>query len=54
MHGAINAFGTVFPYLAKAEYGRYSIFGPAYIGLISMIPLLIVSGIIMAKAAKES
>lgn len=54
MHGAINAFGTVFPYLAKAEYSRYSIFGPAYIGLISMIPLLIVSGVIMAKAAKES
>lgn len=54
MHGAINAFVTLFPYLVKAEYSRYSIFGPAYIGLISMIPLLIASSIIMIKSARET
>lgn len=54
MHGSVNAFATIFPYLAKPEYSRYSIFGPAYIGLISMIPLLVVSAVIITRLLRES
>ena len=48
MHGAINAF-TVFAYLLKTEYADKAILGPAYIGIISMIPLIIVACIICIK-----
>lgn len=52
MHGSVNAFATIFPYLTKEEYSRYSIFGPAYIGLIAMIPLWITAGIILMRSQK--
>ena len=45
MHGAINAF-TVFAYLVKAEYADKAILGPVYIGIISMIPLIVAACII--------
>lgn len=48
MHGAINAF-TIFAYLLKPEYANMTILGPAYIGIISMIPMVIMAVIICAK-----
>lgn len=48
MHGAINAF-TLFAYLTKPEYADKAIFGPMYIGIISMIPLVVTAVIICAK-----
>lgn len=48
MHGAINAF-TIFAYLLKPEYANMAILGPAYIGIISMIPMVIMAVIICAK-----
>lgn len=48
MHGAINAL-TIFAYLTKPEYADKSIFGPTYIGIISMIPLVVTAVIICAK-----
>ena len=48
MHGAINAF-TVFLYLLKPEYSKMVIFGPVYIGIISMIPMIIMTIFICAK-----
>lgn len=48
MHGAINAF-TIFAYLIKTEYANMTILGPAYIGIISMIPMVIMAVIICAK-----
>lgn len=48
MHGAINAF-TTFAYLTKPEYADKAIFGPMYIGIISMIPLIVTAVIICAK-----
>jgi len=52
MHGAINAF-TIFAYLAKPEYAQMSILGPAFIGIISMIPMIIVAVIICVKKKSE-
>ena len=43
MHGAINAF-TIFAYMTKP-----AILGPAYIGIISMIPMSALAGIICIK-----
>ena len=48
MHGATNAF-TIFAYLSKPEYANKTILGPAYIGMISMIPMIIMAVIICAK-----
>ncbi|MCM1185308.1 MAG: CPBP family intramembrane metalloprotease [Lachnoclostridium sp.] len=48
MHGAINAF-TYLPYLTKPEYADKAILGPAYIGIISMIPMMITAVIICIK-----
>lgn len=48
MHGAINAF-TIFAYLIKTEYANMTILGPACIGIISMIPMVIMAVIICAK-----
>ena len=48
MHGATNAF-TIFVYLIKPEYSHMSILGPAYIGIISMIPMMIAAVIICVK-----
>ena len=45
MHGAINAF-TIFAYMTKPEYADKMILGPAYIGIISMIPMAVLAGII--------
>ena len=45
MHGAINAF-TIFAYMTKPEYADKAILGPAYIGIISMIPMAVLAGII--------
>lgn len=52
MHGAINAF-TVFAYLLKPEYAEKAILGPVYIGIISMIPMVVMAGIICAKQKKQ-
>lgn len=51
MHGAVNAF-TIFAYLSKPEYADMAIFGPAYIGIISMIPMIIMATIICVKQKK--
>ena len=48
MHGAINAF-TIFAYLTKPEYANMAILGPAYIGIISMIPMIITAAVICLK-----
>ena len=50
MHGAINAF-TIFAYMTKPEYADKAILGPAYIGIISMIPMVVLAGIICIKRA---
>ncbi|MCM1173643.1 MAG: CPBP family intramembrane metalloprotease [Blautia sp.] len=52
MHGAINAF-TVFAYLTKPEYADKAILGPAYIGIISMIPMIIIAVIICLKKKRN-
>lgn len=52
MHAATNAF-TIFAYLIKPEYSRMSILGPAYIGIISMIPMVILAVIICVKQKKQ-
>lgn len=51
MHGAVNAF-TVFAYLSKPVYADKAIFGPAYIGIISMIPMIIMAVVICVKQKK--
>ena len=38
LHGAVNGW-TIYAYLLKPEYLDRMIFGPAFIGLISMIPM---------------
>ncbi len=48
MHGAVNAF-TLPLYLIKPEYEDKLILGPAYIGMISMVPLVITAFIICLK-----
>lgn len=48
MHGAINAF-TTFAYLTKPEYADKAILGPASIGIISMIPMIIMAVFICVK-----
>lgn len=53
MHGAINAF-TLFAFLIKPEYADMAILGPAYIGIISMIPMLILVVIICVKRKNKS
>lgn len=52
MHGAINAF-TIFAYMSKPEYADKAILGPAYIGIISMIPMVVLAGIICIKKARS-
>lgn len=52
MHGAINAF-TIFAYLTKPEYANKLILGPAYIGIISMVPLDIMAIIICLKQKRS-
>ena len=51
MHGAINAF-TIFAYLAKPEYANLAILGPAFIGIIGMIPMAILAVILCIKEKK--
>ncbi len=53
MHGAINAF-TIFAYLAKPEYANMAILGPAPIGIISMIPMMIMAVIICVKERESA
>ena len=48
MHGAANAF-TIFAYLTKPEYADMAILGPAYIGIISMIPMIMMAVIVCVK-----
>lgn len=52
MHGATNAF-TIFAYLSKPEYADKAILGPAYIGIISMIPLIVMAVIICVKQKRN-
>lgn len=47
-HGAINAF-TIFAYLQKPEFANRSILGPALVGIISMIPMVVAAVIICVK-----
>lgn len=51
MHGAINAL-TIFAYLTKPEYADMAILGPAYIGIIGMIPMAVTAVIICLKQKK--
>ena len=53
MHGSVNAFSTVFPYLLAGKYARYIILGPVPYGLISMIPLIIAAVLIMRIGNKN-
>lgn len=52
IHGATNAF-TIFAYLTKPEYADMAIFGPAYIGIISMSPMLIMAVIICVRQKRN-
>ena len=52
MHGAVNAF-TIFAYLVKPEYSHMAILGPLYIGIISMIPMMIAAVILSVKDTKS-
>ena len=52
MHGATNAF-TIFAYLVKPEYSNMAILGPAYIGIISMIPMIIIAAMICLKKTRN-
>lgn len=52
MHGTTNAF-TIFAYLSKPEYADKAILGPAYIGIISMIPLIVMAVIICVKRKRN-
>lgn len=52
MHGATNAF-TIFAYLVKPQYSNMAILGPACIGIISMIPMIIVAVIISVKKKRN-
>lgn len=52
MHGAINAF-TIFLYMVKPEYSNLSILGPAFNGIISMVPMLALAVIICLKQSKK-
>ncbi len=45
---ATNAF-TIFSYLSKPEYADKAILDPAYIGIISMIPMAVAAVIICVK-----
>ncbi|MDE7121525.1 MAG: CPBP family intramembrane metalloprotease [Oscillospiraceae bacterium] len=51
LHGAVNAF-TLFAYLTKPEYADKAILGPLYMGIISMLPLVITAVIICMKQKK--
>lgn len=53
IHGATNAF-TIFAYLLKPEYSNMSILGPAYIGIISLIPMAVMAVIICVKQKKQN
>lgn len=44
---------TIFAYLSKTEYADKAILGPAYIGIIGMIPMAVMAGIICAKQKKQ-
>ncbi len=52
MHGAINAF-TIFAYIVKPEYADKAILGPMHIGIISMIPMVILTVIISVKTGRS-
>lgn len=52
IHGATNAL-TIFAYLTKPEYSNMMILGPAYIGIISMIPMIVLAVIICIKQKKQ-
>ena len=52
MHGATNAF-TIFAYLVKPDYSNMAILGPAYIGIISMIPMIVMAVIICVKKKRD-
>lgn len=52
LHGATNAF-TLFAYMQKPEFANRSILGPAFIGIISMIPLVVAAIIICKKQSSN-
>ncbi len=47
LHGALNGW-TIYAYLLKQEYADRMIFGPAMIGLVSMIPMAL-TAIVLSK-----
>ena len=53
MHGAVNTL-SVFLYLTKPEYADKAIFGPMQMGIISMIPLLILTVIICLRKKRSN
>ena len=53
LHGALNGW-TIFQYIVKPEYMKYSVFGPWSTGLISVLPFLIYAIIICIKSKKEA
>ncbi|MDE6729904.1 MAG: CPBP family intramembrane metalloprotease [Oscillospiraceae bacterium] len=52
MHGAVNAF-TIFAYVSKPEHADMIIFGPAYHGIISMLPVIITAVVICIRQKKQ-
>lgn len=49
-HGAINGAGTLPLLLLNAEYANQMTVGPAPIGIVAMIPVIVVSVILLASA----
>lgn len=53
LHGATNAF-TLFAYMQKPEFANRSILGPAFNGIISMIPSVVAAIIICKKQSSSN
>ncbi|WP_051538126.1 CPBP family intramembrane glutamic endopeptidase [Butyrivibrio proteoclasticus] len=53
LHGAVNAAATIPAAITTSESAPYRILGPAPIGLIAGIPMMIVAAIILFKTTKS-
>ena len=53
LHGAINCW-TIYAYLTKPEYADRMIFGPAGVGLISMIPMAVFAIALSLKKGEKN
>ena len=53
LHGAINCW-TIYAYITKPEYTDRMIFGPASVGLISMIPMAVFAIVLSLKKGEKN